>query len=125
MGGREHRLTLQVAFLDDVAVDQRERLQVVLLGERALVIRGQDGVVRAFMNLCRHRGARVVDGAQGKCRGALVCPFHGWVYNLDGSLRGVSRPDTFGEGLDKSAFGLKPLELEIFIPYTLTIESGE
>ncbi len=85
-----------------------------LMGERALIIRGQDGQVRAFMNLCRHRGARVVDGAQGKCRGALVCPFHGWVYNLDGSLRGVSRPDTFGEGLDKSAFGLKPLELEIF-----------
>lgn len=85
-----------------------------LLDERAMVIRGQDGEIRAFMNLCRHRGARVVEGAQGKCRGALVCPFHGWVYNLDGSLRGVSRPETFGEGVDKSAFGLKPLELEIF-----------
>jgi len=85
-----------------------------LLGERALVVRGQDGVPRAFMNLCRHRGARVVDGSHGKCRGALVCPFHGWVYNLDGSLRGAARPETFGPGFDKKAFGLKPLELEVF-----------
>ncbi len=57
-----------------------------LLGERAVVMRGQDGAVRAFHNLCRHRGARVVDGAAGHCRGSIVCPFHGWVYNLDGSV---------------------------------------
>ena len=85
-----------------------------LLDERAVIIRGQDGVIRAFMNLCRHRGARVVEGSQGQCRSALVCPFHGWVYNLDGTLRGAARPETFGEGIDKSAFALKPLELEIF-----------
>lgn len=84
-----------------------------LLGERALVIRGRDGVVRAFHNLCRHRGARVVDGVQGQCRGALVCPFHGWVYNLDGSLRGPARPETF-DTLDRSEFGLKPIELAEF-----------
>ena len=84
-----------------------------LLGERAVVIRGRDGVVRAFHNLCRHRGARVVDGAQGHCKGALVCPFHGWVYNLDGTLRGAARPETFGD-MDRSQFGLKPVELEIW-----------
>jgi phenylpropionate dioxygenase-like ring-hydroxylating dioxygenase large terminal subunit len=84
-----------------------------LLGERAVVMRGQDGVVRAFHNLCRHRGARVVDGAQGSCKGAIVCPFHGWVYNLDGSLRGPARPESFGS-LDRAEFGLKPIELEIF-----------
>jgi carnitine monooxygenase subunit len=84
-----------------------------LLGERALVVRGQDGVVRAFHNLCRHRGARVVDGASGHCKGALICPFHGWVYNLDGSLRGAARPETFGD-MDRAAFGLKPIETEIW-----------
>lgn len=84
-----------------------------LLGERAVIIRGHDGVVRAFHNLCRHRGARVVDGAEGKCKGAMVCPFHGWVYNLDGTLRGAARPDSFG-GLDRSKFGLKPVEMEIW-----------
>jgi len=84
-----------------------------LLGERALVVRGRDGVLRAFHNLCRHRGARVVDGAQGQCRGALVCPFHGWVYNLDGTLRGAAQPGSFGE-MDRSQFGLKPIEMELF-----------
>ncbi len=84
-----------------------------LLGERALVVRGKDGTVRAFHNLCRHRGARVVDGAQGQCRGALVCPFHGWVYNLDGTLRGAAQPGSFGE-MDRRDFGLKPIEMDLF-----------
>ncbi len=84
-----------------------------LLGERAVVMRGQDGVLRAFHNLCRHRGARVVDGVQGQCRGAIVCPFHGWVYNLDGTLRGAAQPTSFG-GFDRAKFGLKPIEMEIF-----------
>jgi len=84
-----------------------------MLGERAVIMRGQDGVVRAFHNLCRHRGARVVDGDKGQCKGAIVCPFHGWVYNLDGTLRGAARPSSFGD-MDRSRFGLKPVELEIF-----------
>ena len=84
-----------------------------LLGERAVVMRGADGVVRAFHNLCRHRGARVVAGEKGHCKGAMVCPFHGWVYNLDGSLRGPARPSSFGE-MKREEFGLKPIEMEIF-----------
>ena len=84
-----------------------------LLGERAVVMRGQDNVVRAFHNLCRHRGARVVDGLAGHCKGAIVCPFHGWVYNLDGSLRGAARPETFGQ-MDRTRFGLKPIEMEVW-----------
>ena len=84
-----------------------------LLNERAVIMRGNDGEVRAFHNLCRHRGARVLDGEKGHCRGAVVCPFHGWVYNLDGSLRGAAQPGTF-RGMDRSAFGLKPIELDLF-----------
>ncbi len=89
-----------------------------LLGERAVIMRGQDGVLRAFHNLCRHRGARVVDGASGQCKGSIVCPFHGWVYNLDGTLRGVARPDSFS-GMDRGAFGLKPIEMELFHGFIL------
>ncbi|GAB1478920.1 aromatic ring-hydroxylating dioxygenase subunit alpha [Paracoccaceae bacterium] len=84
-----------------------------MLGERAVVMRGADGVVRAFHNLCRHRGARVVDGDKGNCRGSIVCPFHGWVYNLDGTLRGAARPSSFGD-MDREKFGLMPIEMEIF-----------
>jgi phenylpropionate dioxygenase-like ring-hydroxylating dioxygenase large terminal subunit len=83
------------------------------LDERALVIRDRDSAVRAFHNLCRHRGARLVAGESGRCRSALVCPFHGWVYNTDGTLRGPSRPETFGD-FDRSEFGLKPVEMEIW-----------
>ncbi len=84
-----------------------------LLGERAIIMRGRDNMVRAFHNLCRHRGARVVDGMKGHCKGALVCPFHGWVYNLDGTLRGPARPETFGD-MDRSKFALKPIEMEVW-----------
>jgi phenylpropionate dioxygenase-like ring-hydroxylating dioxygenase large terminal subunit len=88
-------------------------LTLDLVGERALVVRGKDGVVRGFHNICRHRGSRVVADSQGVCRNALVCPFHGWVYNLDGTLRGAARPRSFPE-LDKTEFGLMPLDLEIW-----------
>ncbi len=88
-------------------------LAVDIGAERAMVVRGADGIVRGFHNLCRHRGSRVVADEQGTCNNALVCPFHGWVYNLDGTLRGAARPNSFSE-FDKSDFGLKPIETEIW-----------
>ncbi len=91
-------------------------LTMDVVGERALVVRGKDGKVRAFHNLCRHRGSRVVADSQGTCKNALVCPFHGWVYNLDGTLRGAARPRSFPD-LDKTEFGLMPLELEIWMGF--------
>jgi len=84
-----------------------------ICGERALVVRGRDGKVRGFHNLCRHRGARVVADERGSCKGALVCPFHGWVYNLDGTLRGAARPESFPD-LDRAEFGLTPIETEVW-----------
>lgn len=88
-------------------------LTLDVVGERALVVRGKDGEVRAFHNICRHRGSRVVADNQGNCKNALVCPFHGWVYNLDGTLRGAARPRSFPD-LDKTEFGLVPLEVEVW-----------
>lgn len=84
-----------------------------MMGERAIIIRGRDGVIRAFHNVCRHRGSRVVAGAQGTCKSSLVCPFHGWVYNIDGTLRGAAQPQTLPP-LDPVTHGLVPLELEIW-----------
>jgi phenylpropionate dioxygenase-like ring-hydroxylating dioxygenase large terminal subunit len=96
--------------------DAGDYLTMDVVGERALVVRGRDGVVRGFHNLCRHRGSRVVADEKGTCRNALVCPFHGWVYNLDGTLRGAARPRSFPE-LDKEEFGLMPLDLEIWMGF--------
>lgn len=84
-----------------------------IAGERGMVIRGHDGVLRAFHNLCRHRGSRVVGDDRGQCNKALICPYHGWAYNLDGSLRGIAEKDSFPP-LDPDKWGLKPLEMEIW-----------
>lgn len=84
-----------------------------MVGERALVIRGHDGVIRAFHNLCRHRGSRVMAEQSGTCKSAIICPFHGWAYNLDGTLRGVAKPDSLPR-FDPVEMGLKPIEMDIW-----------
>ena len=68
-----------------------------------VVVRGSDGIARAFRNACRHRGVQVAKG-QG-CTSVFVCPYHGWSYGLDGALLGVPHEDGF-PGLDKQANGL-------------------
>lgn len=84
-----------------------------ICGERAIVMRGKDGVVRAFHNLCRHRGSRVLADKAGICKHVLTCPFHGWSYNLDGTLRSPVMPDSL-PSLDPVEHGLKPIEMEIW-----------
>lgn len=82
------------------------------LGESVIVVRGRDAVLRAFTNVCRHRGSRLVDGASG-CAKKLVCPYHAWTYDLDGRLTGV--PDSASyPTLDKGKAGLVAVELEIW-----------
>jgi phenylpropionate dioxygenase-like ring-hydroxylating dioxygenase large terminal subunit len=75
-------------------------------GMPVLAVRGDDGAVRAFRNVCRHRGAAVVCGA-GRTT-AFVCPYHGWTYQLDGRLRGVPHKHGF-PGLELDANGLSPV----------------
>lgn len=84
-----------------------------LCNERALILRDNQGEIKAYHNICRHRGSRLVADEKGQCRNALVCPFHGWVYNLDGTLRGAARPDTFPP-LDKHEFGLRSIDCEVW-----------
>ncbi|MGQ0558523.1 MAG: aromatic ring-hydroxylating oxygenase subunit alpha [Sphingosinicella sp.] len=80
------------------------------LGESILVIRGGDGQIRAFANVCRHRGSRLVDGLEG-CAQKLTCPYHGWSYADDGRLVGLPHRTDY-PGLDPGEFGLVPVELE-------------
>ena len=55
--------------------------------ERILVVRGHDGCLRAFFNVCRHRGSRLLEEPSGCLQQAIVCPYHAWSYRLDGRLR--------------------------------------
>ena len=72
-----------------------------------LVARGEDGVVRAFRNVCRHRGACVADG-RGHADKTFMCPYHAWSYRLDGSLVAMTHKAGFA-GVDKKDNGLSPI----------------
>ncbi len=72
-------------------------------GTPLIVVRGHDGVARAFKNACRHRGAELASGKG--CAGAFVCPYHGWSYGLDGQLLGIPHADGF-PNIDKLESGL-------------------
>jgi phenylpropionate dioxygenase-like ring-hydroxylating dioxygenase large terminal subunit len=75
-----------------------DRIPVEELGESLVLVRGNDGVVRAFLNTCRHRGTRLVTK---KCTAPrITCPYHGWTYGLDGRLLGVPKASGF-DGFDK------------------------
>ncbi|MCO6177305.1 aromatic ring-hydroxylating dioxygenase subunit alpha [Ciceribacter sp. RN22] len=73
-----------------------------------VVVRGKDGAIRAFHNTCRHRGHRVCTQEKG-ASAKLVCPYHQWTYDLDGSLVFARQ---MGETFDKSEFGLKTVHCE-------------
>ena len=73
-------------------------------GVPQLVVRGEDGTVRAFMNVCRHRGARVAEG-HGTTGKRFRCPYHGWNYDTRGNLVGIPDKQSF-PGIDRSDCGL-------------------
>jgi phenylpropionate dioxygenase-like ring-hydroxylating dioxygenase large terminal subunit len=79
-------------------------------GVPILCARAEDGVLRAFLNVCRHRGARLVHGRSGREQPAFACGFHGWTYGCDGALRKVPVAEQF-DGLDCAASGLVELPL--------------
>ncbi len=78
-----------------------------------VVVRGQDGVIRALHNTCRHRGSRVCTAHKGTAA-KLVCPYHQWTYNLDGSLAFARQ---MGEDFCKDDFGMKPVACESVAGY--------
>ena len=76
-------------------------------GVPVLVARGQDGVVRAFVNSCSHRGTAVATEPHGNAR-RFTCPYHGWTFTQKGELMGIASAEDFGE-IDKSCYGLPAL----------------
>jgi phenylpropionate dioxygenase-like ring-hydroxylating dioxygenase large terminal subunit len=91
--------------------------------DSAFVVRGQDGEIRGFHNVCRHRASRLVDGS-GHCRRNVTCPYHGWSYGLDGKLVGVTLGDSL-PGLDRAELGLLPVRTEVLLGFVFVCFAGD
>jgi choline monooxygenase len=85
-------------------------------GNPYVVVRGDDGELRAFHNVCRHHAAEVAQEC-GSCR-ELVCPYHGWTYRLDGSLRRAPRMGKMSN-FDPKRYGLTPISVGTWGPFVL------
>jgi phenylpropionate dioxygenase-like ring-hydroxylating dioxygenase large terminal subunit len=80
-----------------------------------LIVRGRDDELRAFQNVCHHRGNVLCTGA-GQGIKNLRCPYHGWMYDLRGQLTGVPSHKGFGEGMDREALALTPVQVDTWGP---------
>src|SRR5262249_3848899 len=80
-----------------------------MIDERVMVVRGEAGALRAFYNVCRHRGTRLCEG-DGKTGKAITCPYHAWSYALDGRLIGTPNVPELA-GFDRSLYGLRSVGL--------------
>ncbi len=84
-----------------------------LAGESVIVMRDEDGGVRAFHNVCRHRGTRLCREETGRLPGKLQCPYHAWTYGFDGSLLSAPHMDR-SEGFDPACHGLGKVAVEVW-----------
>lgn len=80
-------------------------------GLPVLLTRDRQGIVHAFLNVCRHRGARLVEAVSG-CAHRFTCPYHGWTYANSGPLVGAPHFESGFGGIDKAGIGLKPLPVQ-------------
>jgi Rieske 2Fe-2S family protein len=96
---------------EDELPEPGDFLTTDLAGSGIVLVRGRDAMLRAFHNVCRHRGTRIVEQESGSGLKRLLCPYHAWTYELDGRLVGAPHMQEVRE-FDKAEFGLLPLRLE-------------
>jgi phenylpropionate dioxygenase-like ring-hydroxylating dioxygenase large terminal subunit len=117
------RAAPQVVCHESEVAEPGEWRTLDYLGESIIVIRGDDGEARAFTNVCRHRGSRLVDGEAG-CAKVLTCPYHAWSYGRDGRLVGVPHRAEY-PGLETEKLSLFPVALERWRGFLfVTLEPG-
>ena len=93
----------------DVVAEKGAYISLDIAGQAIILLRDRKGTLRAFANACRHRGARLVEG-EGRCT-ALRCPFHSWMFHLDGSLAAAPHMDEV-DGFSREDHGLTAYRVE-------------
>lgn len=83
------------------------------IGTEPVVVVRDGGHVRAYLNVCPHRGSLLVEGA-GNCGRRLTCPYHGWIFELDGRLTGVPRQSQFPSQIDRASLGLREVGVDVW-----------
>ncbi|HTA65854.1 MAG TPA: aromatic ring-hydroxylating dioxygenase subunit alpha, partial [Xanthomonadaceae bacterium] len=115
--------TWQLAARADQVRELGQYVTCEIAGEPILVVRGDDGVLRGFFNVCRHHAAAVMTEPQG-CAKNLRCPYHGWTYTLEGALKGT--PSFLSEcHFDRSAHGLAPVAIHAWENWVFVRLDGE
>jgi Rieske 2Fe-2S family protein len=95
------------------------------VGDQSFFVIGSDhGHPRAFHNVCRHRGSRLVEDTEGRMRRLIRCPYHAWAYGFDGALRAAPKTDGI-EDFDWDCYGLAPLRTEVVGGLVLVDLSGK
>lgn len=107
-----HRTWVWVAHQSEVPDKGSFKLSNVGL-EPVIVVRDRKGEIHVMVNRCRHRAATVCEVKQGKTS-SFQCPYHGWGYGLDGSLRALPYPEQYGDDFSKEQHGLKRLRTESY-----------
>jgi len=102
--------TWQYAGAVDSLARPGDYITVALIDQSIIIIRGQDGSLCGFHNVCQHRGHQLLSGC-GKVA-AITCPYHAWTYRLDGALRNARGAEKT-EGFDAEHFGLRPVRVEV------------
>jgi len=100
------RLPLLLAFACEMR-EPGDYKSVEVVGVPVLIVRGQDGLVRAFIGVCSHRGTLLADEGKGRCE-QFTCPYHGWTYDDRGALIGIAGRRKFGD-IDPASRGLTEL----------------
>lgn len=114
------RRTWQYAGRLDVVREPGSRLVARAGDVPVVVVRGRDGELRGFVNVCRHRGSVLV-AEDGRAE-TIRCPYHAWTYELDGRLRAAPRAEA--EGLDVGGLSLVPVAVDVWGPFVFVNAAG-
>lgn len=99
------RLPLMLALTIELPAPNDYKAMKVI-GTPVLITRGKDGIARAFLNVCKHRGMQLAEGRGNRAR--FACPYHAWTYGNDGKLVGIAEANTFGD-VDKGCLNMTEL----------------